>query len=111
MGIIGRPRFPWSFLIIMIKFRDGTYRLCVDYITLDKVIKLTSYLLPIIDDMLLLIDKCTHSTTMDLKSGYWHVYLDPDSKEKTEFTCHKELFSFNVMPFGINSAPEYSNNS
>jgi hypothetical protein len=26
-------------------------------------------------------------------------------KEKTAFVCHKGLFEFNVLPFGLNSGP------
>ena len=28
-----------------------------------------------------------------------------NDKEKTAFTCHKELYEFNVMPFGFANAP------
>ena len=31
--------------------------------------------------------------------------MNEKDKEKTAFTCHKGLFKFNVMPFGLSNAP------
>lgn len=30
--------------------------------------------------------------------------MDPRDKEQTTFVCHKGLFKFNMMPFGMSSA-------
>ena len=58
-----------------------------------------------IDDTLALLGKAKYFTSLDLKSGYWQVAMDEKDKEKTAFTCHKGLFEFNVMPFGLSNAP------
>ena len=42
---------------------------------------------------------------LDLKSGYYQIAVAEQDKEKTAFVCHKGLFEFNVMPFGLSSAP------
>ena len=44
-------------------------------------------------------------TTLDLKSGFWNIPFDEESKEKTAFTCHKGLFEFNKMPYGLTNSP------
>ena len=31
--------------------------------------------------------------------------MDKRDKEKTAFACHRGLYEFNVMPFGLTSAP------
>ena len=31
--------------------------------------------------------------------------MDDNDKEKTAFACHRGLFQFNVMPFGLTTAP------
>ncbi|KAE9317711.1 hypothetical protein PR003_g18414 [Phytophthora rubi] len=47
-------------------------------------------------------------STMDIASGYWNVPMDPDSVEKTAFTCKYGLFEWLVMPFGLcNAVPAF----
>ena len=58
-----------------------------------------------IDDILALLGKAKYFSSLDLKSGYWQVAMDEKDKEKTAFACHRGLFEFNVMPFGLSNAP------
>ena len=41
---------------------------------------------------------------MGLRSGYWQIELDEESKEKTAFTSFMGLNQFRVLPFGLSSA-------
>ena len=72
---------------------------------LNQITKPNSYPLPLIDDILALLGRAKYFTSLDLKSGYWQVLMDENDKEKTAFACHRGLFEFNVMPFGLTSAP------
>jgi hypothetical protein len=104
-NIIKRSRSPWSFPVVIVDKKDGTKRFCVDFRKLNKVTKKNSYPLPLIDDILALLGKAKYFTSLDLKSGYWQVLMDENDKEKTAFACHRGLFEFNVMPFGLSNAP------
>ena len=42
---------------------------------------------------------------MDLSSGYWQVPLNPEDREETAFNTGTRLYQFNVMPFGLENAP------
>lgn len=103
--IITRSQSPWSFPLVVVGKKDGTQRMCVDFRSLNKIVTPASHPLPLIDDILSLLDKSKYFTTLDLKSGYWQVKLDEESKEKTAFACHKGLFQFNRMPFSLTNAP------
>ena len=103
--VIRRSRSPWSFPVVIVDKKDGSKRFCVDFRRLNKVTKKNSYPLPLIDDILALLGKAKYFTSLDLKSGYWQVAMDEKDKEKTAFACHKGLFEFNVMPFGLSNAP------
>ena len=103
--VIRRSNSPWSFPVVIVDKKDGTKRFCVDFRKLNQVTKKNSYPLPLIDDILALLGKAKFFTSLDLKSGYWQVLMDEKDKEKTAFACHRGLFEFNVMPFGLSNAP------
>ena len=46
-------------------------------------------------------------TTLDLRSGYYHIALDKESKAKTAFVTPFGKYEFNAVPFGLAQAPAY----
>ena len=109
--VIERSHSPWSFPLVVVKKKYGSDRMCVDLRTLNKIVQPVSYPLPLIDNILSLLGNARYFTALDLKSGYWQVQPDNDSKEKTAFTFHRGRFQFNVMLFGLSNATPYFKNS
>ncbi|GFW41171.1 retrovirus-related Pol polyprotein from transposon 17.6 [Trichonephila clavipes] len=103
--ILGPSSSPWSSPIVLVKKKEDSTRFCVDYRRLNDVTKKDSYPLPRIDDTLDTLAGNTWFSTLDLKSGYWQVELQPGDKDKTTFTKRQGLWQFKVMPFGLCNAP------
>ena len=47
------------------------------------------------------------STTLDLRSGYYHIALDKESKAKTAFVTPFGRYEFNAVPFSLAQTPVY----
>ena len=96
---------PWSSPLVMVKKKDGSWRVCVDFRKVNAVTHRDAYPLPRIDATFDSLSGSAYFTTLDLASGYWQVELEETAKEKTAFSTHGGHFEFNVMPFGLTNAP------
>ncbi|GBN45947.1 Retrovirus-related Pol polyprotein from transposon 297 [Araneus ventricosus] len=104
-GIIEESSGPWASPIVLVKKKDWSTRFCVDYRKLNEITIKDSYPLPRIDDTLDALNGSQWFSTLDLKSGYWQVEIQPEDKEKTAFTTGQGLWQFKVMPFGLCNTP------
>ncbi|BHF62603.1 hypothetical protein SprV_0200558800 [Sparganum proliferum] len=103
--IIRPSQSPWSSPIVLVKKKDGSMRLCIDYRKLNAVTKEDSFPLPRIDTTLDALAGNTMFSTLDLASGYWQVEVRPSDREKTAFAVPSGLYEFETMPFGLANAP------
>ena len=104
-GQIVPSHSPWAAPIVLSPKKDGTLRFCVDYRKLNASTIKTAYPIPRVDDTLDSLREAKYISTLDLRSGYWQVEIDRDSRSKTAFITHRGLFEFAVMPFGLSNAP------
>ena len=91
--------------VVIVDKKDGSKRFCVDYRRLNSVTIPSTYPLPLIDDILPKLGGSRYFSTLDLRSGYFQVSMDPDSREKTTFVVESGTYEFLVMPFGLSRAP------
>ena len=81
--IVEHPIRAWRFLVMLVRKKDRSWRICVDYRSLNAVTRKDAYPLPQIDDSLNALLDSVLFCTLDLVSGNWQVLLDQDAKEKS----------------------------
>ena len=96
---------PWAAPIVLVPKKDGTTRFCVDYRKLNVKATFDAYPMPRVEEMFESIGAAKVITTLDLAKGYWQIPMEASSREKTAFTTPFGLYEFEVMPFGLHSAP------
>ena len=104
-GVIEPSQSDWASPIVLVRKKDGSIRLCVDYRKLNAQSRTDAYPMPRIEDILDRVGKAKIITTLDLARGYWQVPVADEDRHKTAFTSPFGLYQFCVMPFGLNGAP------
>ena len=106
IGAICKSHSPWASTVVLVWKKDGGLRFCIDLKKLNKQTVKDAYLLPQIDKTLDSLQGSQRFSSLDLKSGYWQVKMDEESKPLMAFTVGPLGFYYcERMPFGLTSAP------
>lgn len=88
---------PCSSPVVLVKKKDNTYRLCMDYRALNSVTVKDPFPLPRIDNLLAKIGSSTIFTTLDLHSGYHQILMKESDHFKTAFVIPNETYKYTFM--------------
>ena len=99
-GVIEPSVSPWSTPVV-IAYRNGKPRFCIDYQKLNTVTVPDEFPIPRQSEILQSLSGAQVLSSLDALSGFTQLELDPDDVEKTAFRTHHGLFQFRQMPFGL----------
>ena len=106
MNIIRPSHSPWASNVVLVKKKDNSLRMCVDYRMLNKNSKKDSYALPRIEELLDCLSGNRFFSVIDMKSGYHQVEIFEDHKERTAFSVGPlGFYEYNRMPFELTNSP------
>ena len=122
-GVIERSLSPWASPVIVVPKKSAPdeplrRQLCMDYQKvnfLQQEVKhtdkgtgcLSLYPLPKIDEIFAKLKGARFFSTIDLRSGYYHIRLTRESRAKSTFVLPMGKWEFKRTPFGLSQAPAY----
>ena len=102
LGAFWKSHSPWASAVVMVQKKDGSLRSCINLWKLKNWTIKDAYMLPHIGENLNSRQGFQWFSSFDLKSGYWQVKMDEESKLLTTFTMGLlGFYECDRMPFRL----------
>ena len=108
LGVIEKTTKPteWVNSIVLVKKGDGSRRICLDPVDLNRWIKRPHHPVPLFEDIAAKCEGARKFFKVDARSGYWSMVLDDESSELTTFNTVFGRYCWKRYPFGLVSAQD-----
>ncbi|XP_074318676.1 uncharacterized protein LOC141655498 [Silene latifolia] len=104
-GKIREVKYPeWLSNVVVVPKKNGKWRVCVDFIDLNKSCPKDPFPLPHIYAMVDATAGHEMLTFLEAWSGYNQIKMHPGDQEKTTFRSERGIYCYNAMPFGLKNA-------
>lgn len=104
-GILQPSTSPFGSMALIVKKKDGTPRVVIDYRALNEVTVKNKYPLPLMDELFDRTQGANFFTSIDLRNGFHQIAIQPSDRQKTAFRTRFGHFEYTVLPMGLCNAP------
>ena len=94
----------WLANPVLVKKKNGKWRMCVDYTSLNKACPKDPFPLPRIDQVVDSTAGCETLSFLDAYSGYHQIAMSSEDQLATSFITPFGAFCYSSMPFGLKNA-------
>ena len=98
LGIIQELNSPFASPIAIVKKKDGSDCICVDYRKLNKLTVADPEPMTTAEDLFQRLGKSKYYFKIDLSKGYWQIPVAEEDIEKTEFVTPYDTYNFLGCP-------------
>jgi len=95
----------WGEPVLLVKKKDKSMRLCIDYRQLNRVTIKNKYHLPRTDDLMDQLRGAYVFSKINLKSGYHQIRAKDEDIPKTAFCTQYGHYEYLIMPFRMTNTP------
>lgn len=103
--IIRESNSEYASPVILVKKKDGSDRMCVDFRALNRITVKDRYPLPLIDDHIDRLGCSKFFTSLDMASGFHQIPIDEESIHRTGFVTTEAHYEYLKMPYGLCNSP------
>ena len=102
VGAIKEVFYPkWLANTVVVKKKNGKWRICVDFMNLNKACPKDPFSMPRIDQLVDATIGHPRMSFLNAFQGYHQIPLVLDDREKTTFVTPTGNYNYKVMPFGL----------
>lgn len=100
-GIIRESSSEYASPVVLVKKKNGSLRLCIDFRDLNKRVVRDRYPLPRIQDQIDALNAAKFYCTLDMKSGFHQMLVEKESRHLRAFVTSDSHYEYDRMPFGF----------
>jgi hypothetical protein len=105
-GVIWPVKYPtWLSNIVLVKKKNGKWRMCIDFTYLNKACPKDDFPLPRISTLVDSAAGCEILSLLDCFSGYHQIWMNKADEEKTSFITPFGTYCFTIMAEGLSLRP------
>ena len=101
MGVVRLLTSPYALPIVMVKKKDDSNMVCIDFRKLNKITEVDPEPMTTAEDLFRRLSGKKYLSKIKLTKGYWPVPMAPEDMHKTAFMTPDKQYELTRMPFGM----------